>query len=51
MNELKFALKVTFPIFFAYLFLGIAFGILMNEAGFSFFTSIFCSVFIYAGSL
>ncbi|MCR5763436.1 MAG: AzlC family ABC transporter permease [Treponema sp.] len=51
MNELKFALKVTFPIFFAYLFLGIAFGILMTDAGFSFFTSIVCSVFIYAGSL
>lgn len=51
MKEFKFALKQSFPIFFAYVFLGIAFGIMMTDAGYSFFTSILCSVFIYAGSL
>ena len=51
MREFKFALKQTFPIFFAYIFLGIAFGIMMTEASFSILTTVLCSVFIYAGSM
>ncbi|MCQ2532366.1 MAG: AzlC family ABC transporter permease [Saccharofermentans sp.] len=51
MKELRFALKQTFPIFFTYVFLGIAFGVMMIEAGFSILTAILCSVFIYAGSM
>ena len=33
MRELQFAWKQTFPIFFTYVFIGIAFGIMMTEAG------------------
>lgn len=51
MKELRFALKQTFPIFFAYIFLGIAFGIMMTEASFSILTTVLCSCFIYAGSM
>lgn len=51
MRELKFALKNTFPIFFTYLFIGIAFGILMNNAGYGIFLSAFSALFIYAGSM
>ena len=34
MKELQFAFKNTIPIFFTYLFIGIAFGILMSDAGY-----------------
>ena len=34
MRELRFAFKQTIPIFFTYLFIGIAFGILMHDAGY-----------------
>jgi len=51
MKEFRFALKQTFPIFFTYLFIGIAFGILMTEANYSTLTTILCSIFIYAGSM
>ena len=33
MKELQFAFRQTIPIFFTYLFIGIAFGILMHDAG------------------
>lgn len=51
MNEFRFALKQTFPIFFTYIFIGIAFGIMMSEAGYSAVASMLCAVFIYAGSM
>ena len=35
MKEFRFAVKNTIPIFFTYLFIGIAFGILMSDAGYS----------------
>lgn len=50
-KEFQFALKNSIAIFFAYLFLGIAFGMLMNEAGYSTLTSTLSAVFIYAGSM
>lgn len=51
MEDIKFAIKQITPIAFAYLFVGIAFGILMVEAGYSFLWSAFAGVFIYAGSM
>lgn len=49
--ELKFALKQTIPVFFTYLFIGIAFGILMSDAGYSLWLTAASSFFIYAGSM
>lgn len=51
MRELKFALKHTFPIFLTYVFLGIAFGIMMTEVGYSPIVCAACALFIYAGSM
>lgn len=51
MKEFKIALKNTFPIFFTYLFIGIAFGILMNNAGYGILLSVVSAVFIFAGSM
>lgn len=51
MKEFRFALKQTFPIFFTYIFIGIAFGMLMNGAGYSTLASVLSAVFIYAGSM
>lgn len=51
MKELRFAAKNTVPIFFTYLFLGIAFGILMSDAGYSVLLTTASSLFIYAGSM
>ena len=51
MQELRFAFKNTIPIFFTYLFIGIAFGILMIDAGYSALLSTLSGLFIYAGSM
>ena len=51
MREFRFALRYTIPIFFTYVFLGIAFGILMTEAGYGVMLSVASAVFIYAGSM
>jgi Predicted branched-chain amino acid permease (azaleucine resistance) len=55
MKEVKKAIKVAFPytipVFTGYLFLGMAYGILMNNAGFNNFWICISSMFIYAGSL
>ena len=51
MKEFRFALKQTFPIFFTYIFIGIAFGMLMSGAGYSTLASVLSAVFIYAGSM
>ena len=51
MKEFRFAVRNTVPIFFTYLFLGIAFGILMSDAGYSVPLTAVTSVFVYAGSL
>lgn len=50
MKEFKYALGVSFPIFCAYLFLGVAYGVMMTAAGFSPLWSILSSVVVYAGS-
>jgi len=51
MNELKQAFKISLPICFGYIFLGIAFALLMSQEGFPAWASIFSSVFVYAGSM
>ncbi len=51
MKEFRFAVKNTIPIFFTYLFIGIAFGILMSDAGYSVLLTAASSLFIYAGSM
>ena len=51
MRELRFAAKQTFPIFFTYLVIGIAFGVMMAECGYSAIWSLVSAVFVFAGSL
>ena len=51
MREFRFALKNTIPIFFTYLFIGIAYGILMSDAGYGVGMTAASSLFIYAGSM
>ena len=48
---LRFSLKATLPIFFGYLALGIAFGILLQEAGYSWLWALGISLTVYAGSM
>ena len=45
------ALSASLPVFFGYIFLGIAFGATMAQAGFGPAWALACSVFVYAGSL
>ena len=51
MKELKQAFTISFPICFGYVFLGIAFALLMSQEGFPAWASIFSSLFVYAGSM
>lgn len=51
MRELRFAVKNTVPIFFTYVFIGIAFGILMVDAGYGVLLTAVSAVFIFAGSM
>lgn len=51
MKEFRFALRQTIPIFFTYMFIGIAFGILMSDAGYGVAFSAAAAVFIFAGSM
>lgn len=44
MKEWKQAFKLSLPIFFGYLFLGIAFAILMVQDGYSGWWAIFSSI-------
>lgn len=39
------------PVMFAFLFLGIAFGLLLERAGYNFLWALFISTFVYAGSM
>lgn len=51
MKAFQFAFKQTIPVMFGYLFLGTAFGILLQQAGFSAVWAFFTSLLIYAGSM
>lgn len=50
MNEWKRALSLSFPIFLSYIFLGIAYGILLQEAGFHWYHALFASILLYTGA-
>lgn len=46
----KISFQKSLPVFFSYIFLGAAYGILMNEAGFAWYWSAVISLFIYTGA-
>lgn len=48
---LRYAFPRTIPVMVGYVFLGAAYGILMNVKGFGFWWALAISVFVYAGSL
>ena len=50
-KELAFALKTTIPVACGYIFLGMAFGILLSNAGYGLVWALLSSVFVYAGSM
>ena len=50
-NNFKFAFRQTIPVMLGYLFLGIAFGILLQDAGYSVVWALLASVMVYAGSM
>jgi 4-azaleucine resistance transporter AzlC len=50
-KTLQFAFIQTLPVFFGYIFLGIAFGLLLQKAGFNALWALFISTFVYAGSM
>lgn len=50
-SRINYAVKKTLPVMAGYMFLGIAFGVLLEEAGYSFVWALAMSLFIYAGSL
>jgi 4-azaleucine resistance transporter AzlC len=50
-REFRFALKQCAPFLMTYLFIGIAFGILMTQAGYAPIWSSLSAAFIYAGSM
>lgn len=51
MRELKFAARQTLPVLCGYLFLGIAFGLLLQQAGYGWGWALLSSTLIYAGSM
>lgn len=50
-KALKAAFPHTLPVFMGYIFLGIAFGILISSKGYSVWWALLASVFVYAGSM
>lgn len=47
---LKFSVVQTIPVMLGYLFMGAAFGLLLQEAGYNFIWAFFISLTVYAGS-
>ncbi len=50
-NIFKITIKKTLPVFFGYIFVGMAFGLLLDNAGYSWIWSILISSVVYSGSL
>ncbi len=48
---MKVAVPLTVPVFFSYIFAGTAFGILLNQLGYSFWWALFISSIVYAGTM
>ena len=47
---LKLSFKKTLPVFFGYIFLGSAVGLLLSQTGYGLITAFFMALFVYAGS-
>lgn len=50
-NPIIFAWKQSIPVMLGYIFLGIAFGLLLQNAGYNFLWAFLISVVVYAGSM
>lgn len=50
-ETVRFAFLKTIPVLLGYLFLGLAFGLLLQEAGYSFWWALLASTIVYAGSI
>ncbi|MCQ2493507.1 MAG: AzlC family ABC transporter permease [Lachnospiraceae bacterium] len=50
-KNIKYAFPKTLPVMCGYLFLGIAWGIVLEEAGYNYIWAFFISMFVYAGSM
>ena len=50
-ETVRFAFLKTIPVMLGYLFLGLAFGLLLQEAGYSFWWALLSSGIVYAGSI
>ncbi|MGI5984433.1 MAG: AzlC family ABC transporter permease [Clostridiales bacterium] len=51
MKNFTFACRLVIPVFFSYVFIGLAYGILLHQAGYSVLWAVLSSMFIYAGSM
>ncbi len=51
LKELRFAFAQSIPVMLGYIFLGIAYGLLLYDAGYGFLWAFFTSLIIYAGSM
>jgi len=51
MKTWKFALIQTLPVLFGYLFLGVAFGLVLQNAGYNFLWALLISTIVFAGSM
>jgi 4-azaleucine resistance transporter AzlC len=50
-GDIQFAFIQSIPVMLGYLFLGLAFGLMLQDAGYHFIWALLCSVIIYAGSM
>lgn len=50
-QEIKYAFQQSVPVLLGYLFLGLAFGLMLQDAGYRFWWAGFISLFVYAGSM
>jgi len=50
-KHFHFAFITTLPVFFGYIFLGIAFGLLLQRGGYNYLWALGISTFVYAGSM
>lgn len=50
-KALKIAFPYTLPVFMGYIFMGIAFGVLLSSKGYAFYWSTIMGILIYAGSM
>ena len=50
-GEIRFAFAQSVPVMLGYIFLGIAFGLMLQDAGYNFGWAFLCSLCIYAGSM